>query len=88
MKSVRVVYGGCVQGVGFRWTVKRLACGFEVSGTVRNLPDGRVELVAQGDEVDGLLRAIRMSSLAGHIDDEEIAETPRRADLRGFSIIP
>ncbi len=88
MKSVQVHYDGRVQGVGFRWTVKNLACGFEVAGNVKNLPDGRVELLAQGDETDDFLEAIRTSSLAGHIEQERVLEIPRVAGLRGFTIIP
>ncbi len=45
----RVLFGGQVQGVGFRMTARRLASGFAVAGFVRNLDDGRVELVAEGD---------------------------------------
>jgi acylphosphatase len=45
----RVLYEGRVQGVGFRFTASRLAPRFGVSGFVRNLVDGRVELEAQGD---------------------------------------
>ncbi len=45
----RVFYSGRVQGVGFRFLSQRLAREFHVSGSVRNLADGRVELVAQGD---------------------------------------
>ena len=90
MKTLRVLYEGRVQGVGFRYTVKNLAREFEVSGTVANLPDGRVELVASGDpeEVDAFLEAIRTSVLAGHIDLETPREIPRPAGLRGFSIVP
>lgn len=90
MKTLEVRYQGHVQGVGFRWTVNSLARGFDVSGTVRNLPDGCVELVASGDddEVDGFLRAIRTSSLEGHIDHETSRVIPRPADLRGFRIAP
>ncbi len=57
----RIFYEGRVQGVGFRYTAARLAPGFGVSGSVRNLPDGRVELEAQA-EPEGLrafLDAIR-----------------------------
>ena len=88
MKSVQVHYEGHVQGVGFRWTVKRIACGFEVAGSVRNLPDGRVEVLAQGEETDGFLEAIRTGEMAGHIGKELICEVPRTSGLRGFSIIP
>ena len=50
-------YNGKVQGVGFRFTAQRLAAGHEVGGYVRNLSDGRVELVVEGpaDEVNNLL---------------------------------
>jgi len=90
MKTLRVHYEGRVQGVGFRYTVKNLAREFEVSGTVANLPDSRVELVASGDpdEVDAFLEAIRTSALAGHISLETSHDIPRPAGLRGFSIVP
>lgn len=88
MKSVQVHYDGRVQGVGFRWTVKDLAREFDVAGTVKNLPDGRVELVAQGDEADEFLDAIRRSALAGHIESERREPIPRVRGLRGFLIIP
>lgn len=87
MKSVRVHYDGRVQGVGFRWTVKNLAREYDVAGTVRNLPDGRVELVAQGDEAGEFLEAIRTSALAGHIEQERTEDIPRVQGLRGFLII-
>lgn len=45
----QVFYSGHVQGVGFRYTTSRIAGEFEVTGFVRNLPDGRVELVAEGE---------------------------------------
>lgn len=90
VKTVKVHYEGRVQGVGFRYTVKNLAREYEVSGTVENLPDGRVEVLASGDatEVDSFLQGIRASHLAGHITLESSADTPRPAGLRGFSIIP
>ncbi len=43
-----VLYSGQVQGVGFRYTAKTVATGFDLTGTIRNLADGRVELVAEG----------------------------------------
>ncbi|HYW81009.1 MAG TPA: acylphosphatase [Thermoguttaceae bacterium] len=41
-------YSGRVQGVGFRYTVRSLAARFDVTGFVRNLSDGRVQLVVEG----------------------------------------
>lgn len=45
----RFYFSGRVQGVGFRYTTERLAKDFDVAGTVRNLPDGRVELLVEGE---------------------------------------
>ena len=48
--SIQVFYEGNVQGVGFRYSVRQIAKGFDVTGSVRNLRDGRVELLATGEE--------------------------------------
>ena len=68
MASVRqeIHFRGRVQGVGFRWTVQRIAKHFEIVGYVRNLPDGRVQLVAEGeaDEMDRFVRAIEVEMKA------------------------
>lgn len=59
--AYRVLYTGRVQGVGFRATAAYIARNYPVTGWVRNLPDGRVELWAEGEETDvkALLQAIR-----------------------------
>ncbi|SVA98172.1 uncharacterized protein METZ01_LOCUS151026, partial [marine metagenome] len=49
---VHVYYSGRVQGVGFRYTVKSLVPGYDVLGIIRNLPDGRVELIAEGEQTE------------------------------------
>jgi len=87
-KTVQIFYEGRVQGVGFRYTARRVAAGYDVAGYVRNLADGRVELVASGDaeEVDGFLQGVRESELAGHIDGEAAEEIGQPAGLRGFEI--
>ena len=56
----RVIFSGMVQGVGFRYTARRIAQGYAVAGYVRNLPDGTVELVAEGEpgEVERFLDAV------------------------------
>jgi acylphosphatase len=90
MIARRVFYEGRVQGVGFRWTVREIATGFEVLGTIRNLPDGRVELCVQGaaDELDNFLLAISESQLAAHIHQQTIESREPAESLRGFHIIP
>jgi acylphosphatase len=57
----RCFFSGRVQGVGFRYTVKNIAMRHNVSGFVRNLPDGRVEVVIEGPpgEMDQVLEALR-----------------------------
>ena len=87
-KTLQALYEGRVQGVGFRYTARRIAAGFDVAGYVRNLADGRVELVASGDdvEVDDFLDALRESELAGHIEQVTSAEIAKPTGLRGFEI--
>jgi len=68
-----VYFSGHVQGVGFRWQTKSVASAFGVSGFVRNLPDGRVELLLEGtrDEIASCLVAIE-SRLARYVRDREV----------------
>ncbi len=89
MKATRVLYEGYVQGVGFRWTTRRIAQGYEVCGWVRNLPDGRVELQVSGEdeEVEAFLTAIRESTLGGHIAAERTAEIEIPSPFKGFRIV-
>ena len=69
----RIHYSGRVQGVGFRWTVKEIAAGYDVAGSVENLSDGRVQLFAGGEaeEVRAFLEAIAGSSLGPGIKGVE-----------------
>ena len=82
-------YSGRVQGVGFRYTVRGLASGFEVTGIVRNLPDGRVELQAEGakPELEEFRRAIQESELGGFIRQEQASWREASNEFRGFEIV-
>jgi len=64
MTARHVFYEGRVQGVGFRYTVRQIATGYDIAGWIRNLPDGRVELLAAGDpeEVTAFLQASTTAS--------------------------
>jgi acylphosphatase len=87
-RRMQVIYSGHVQGVGFRYTVKSLIPGYEVAGSIRNLADGRVELIAEGtqEELEAFRQAIRESGLGSLIDNEELVWGDARGGLRGFEI--
>jgi acylphosphatase len=86
---VHVFYSGLVQGVGFRYTVRSVAAGFEVTGVVRNLMDGRVELIAEGSrpELEEFLQGIRDTGLGRLIRREDTAWSAPEGGLRGFAIV-
>jgi acylphosphatase len=82
-----VYYSGRVQGVGFRYTVKNIAMRFDVSGYVRNLPDGRVELIMEGpgDELNHLLQAVQ-DKMNGYIREVETIKPPATGEFSHFHI--
>ncbi len=86
---MRVVYSGQVQGVGFRYSVKSVATGFDVVGTVRNLADGRVEMIAEGarEQLEGFRQAINDSGLEHFIDQADVQWSEALGGLRGFEIV-
>jgi len=86
---MHVFYSGRVQGVGFRYTAKTTAMGFELTGVVRNLPDGRVELVVEGErgELEAYREAVRDAGLGGLIRDEQVQWPPATGEFRGFEIV-
>ena len=88
MISLRIIFEGNVQGVGFRWSVKHVAKGFDVAGWVRNLPDGRVELLAGGEETEvrAFVTAIGESALRAHIRRQTETPAPDSPPARGFEI--
>ncbi|WP_435010034.1 acylphosphatase [Tundrisphaera lichenicola] len=85
----RVVYQGRVQGVGFRMTARRLASSHPISGSVRNLDDGRVELIIEGDAHHlGLYLGALQREFGDMIRDITVEqEEPEGEPLSGFSIL-
>ena len=88
MISLQVFYEGHVQGVGFRWTVRDTAKGFDVSGWVRNLPDGRVELQVCGEEAEvrALLDCIAQGELHSLIRKQTENKLEKPVTPGGFEI--
>jgi len=87
-KRAQVFYSGRVQGVGFRYSVREVACGYEVTGFVRNLPDDRVELVAEAEEEEtkAFLQAIRDSQLGSYIRGEDVNWSSATGEFNRFEI--
>ncbi len=86
--SIQVFYEGNVQGVGFRYSVKQIAKGFDITGSIRNLRDGMVELQATGDEAEvrAFLEAIAQSELRAHIKKQTEMALANAPAFRGFEL--
>lgn len=86
MVARHIIFKGSVQGVGFRFTAHRMAGRHQLTGYVRNLSDGTVEMLAQGSpqDIDDCIADIQRS-LPGHVRDmdiQEVAPNPRYTDFR------
>ncbi len=89
MLARQVIFEGRVQGVGFRYTVKDLSCGFDVCGWIRNQPDGSVELKVMGEmgEVESFIKEIaEESDIAHHLHDMVVVSIPLLENCKGFKI--
>ena len=82
-----VYYSGNVQGVGFRFTTVRIAANYDINGYVKNMYDGRVEVVVEGEEseVDEFLQDLA-ESMSRNITAVQIQDEPYEGRLNGFDI--
>lgn len=82
-----VHYRGHVQGVGFRYTTVQVARRFDVVGYAKNLPDGRVEVVAEGtpDELDAFLAGVA-DAMSGHIRETTMHRMAPSGEFTEFGI--
>ena len=88
MKRAHVIYSGRVQGVGFRYTAEDIAMGLGLTGWVKNLADGRVEVVAEGKE-EGLkefLDKILKGQLGRYIRDVDLSWEKPTKEFDSFEI--
>lgn len=86
--EAHVVVSGLVQGVFYRATTRDAALGAGVKGYVRNLPDGRVEAVLQGDRgrVEKVIAFMRVGPPGAHVTDVAVAWRPPKEAYDGFSV--
>jgi acylphosphatase len=83
---VRVRVSGVVQGVGYRYFARKTGAALGLAGSVRNLPDGSVEVVGQGDKqaVNAFLSELRIGPRYASIERVDIEWGEPDSDLRGF----
>ncbi len=80
-RTVHLLISGIVQGVGYRWWTTRTAQALGLQGWVRNLHDGRVEVLAHGPEasIEALMKACAVgpgSAMVEQVQSTEHSETP------------
>ncbi|MHC4062527.1 MAG: acylphosphatase [Planctomycetota bacterium] len=82
-----IIFIGRVQGVGFRFTAHRVASRYQLTGWVRNLPDGTVEMVAQGppDSISDCVQDIE-ESFTGYLRETKVDEITTDAHYEDFRI--
>jgi acylphosphatase len=87
MISARIYFSGMVQGVGFRYTVRRYASNLNLNGWVRNLSDGRVEVLIEGEKekIENLIENID-KQFEGYIRNKTIDYEPTQGKLNSFRI--
>lgn len=83
----RIIFVGRVQGIGFRFTAHNIARRYNLTGYVRNLLDGTVEMLAQGppDDIDNCLRDIE-NTFTGYITETKIEQIPPNPQYNDFKI--
>jgi acylphosphatase len=87
MQRQTCYFSGRVQGVGFRYTVQNLALQYDVRGYVKNMPDGRVELVMEGPEGEmaSLVKDVS-AKMNGYIKNVRTDTSPATGEFRQFSV--
>jgi len=87
MIARHITFAGRVQGVGFRFTARRAANRRQLTGYVRNMPNGSVEMLAQGrpEEVDDCIQDIK-EYFSGYIRETKIVEIPLDSKYADFQI--
>jgi acylphosphatase len=87
MQRREIYFSGRVQGVGFRYTTRSVARGFAIGGFVKNLPDGRVQLVVEGTpaEIEAFLAALQ-AEMGHYIDHTQELTGPATGRYEGFEV--
>ncbi len=89
LKRVEVIVEGIVQGVGFRYFTKKTAKELGIKGFVRNLSDGRVLIVAEGNEdmIEKFLARIREGPRLAVVKNVHVKKLPATGEFESFEIV-
>jgi acylphosphatase len=87
-RRVKILVSGRVQGVYFRLFTQKKAKQLSINGHARNLPDGRVEIIAEAGNtaIQELIRWCRKGPITARVDDVEITDLPIDEELTSFEI--
>ena len=82
-----IFYSGQVQGVGFRYTANRMAQDYAICGFVKNMIDGRVEVVAEGppEQIEAFMQNLA-GAMKGYIRSTEVHEEPYLGEFNSFGV--
>ena len=88
IKTAHIRVRGLVQGVGFRFFVRRLAHSIGINGWVRNCPDGSVEIMAEGEDglVNDFIKAVRVGPSFGNVKEMSVDFTDSPSFFTTFEI--
>jgi len=86
-KQLHLYYSGKVQGIGFRYAVQDIASGLKICGWVKNLIDGRVEVLAQAEEdtLGGFLEQVNRN-FSRYIEEVNVEWQPASGEFRDFQV--
>jgi acylphosphatase len=87
VKRAEVAFYGRVQGIGFRFSAENIANAYKLTGFVRNLPDGSVEVVVEGEEreINKLLDTLN-EELDNYIEKYNLNWFPPTGEFKRFTI--
>jgi len=88
MTRYHIIVKGIVQGVGYRFFAIRKANDYGITGWVRNLPDGSVEVVAEGDKglLNEFIQELKIGPISAHISDIELTEEEYTGKFNNFDV--
>jgi len=89
MEKEHFFISGIVQGVGFRWYVQRIAKSLNLTGWVKNLPDGRVEVLVEGEkgEIESFVKKLKEGYLGRNIKEIQRFKEKGEKSYNDFSIV-